>query len=58
MNKKEISRGESIANVVKSTPVVGLGKNLLELGIDTALETGVMKDIPIVNTIVGIFNRT
>jgi hypothetical protein len=56
MIKKEKSRGESVANVVKSTPVVGLGKHLLELGIDTALESGVIKDIPIVNTVVGIFN--
>jgi hypothetical protein len=56
MNKKETSRGEVVANVVKSTPVVGLGKDLLELVVDTLLESGVIKDIPFVNTVVGIFN--
>jgi hypothetical protein len=41
---------------LQSDSVVDIGKEYLELGIDTALESGVLKDIPLVNTVVGIFS--
>ena len=54
MSKKETSRGEIVARVVKSESVVSLGKQYVELGIDAALESGALKDIPFVNTVVGL----
>lgn len=56
MAEEKISRGEAITNVVKSDSVVSLSKEYIELGIDTMLESGALKDIPLVSTIVGIFN--
>lgn len=54
MSKKETSRGEMVANVVKSDSVTSLGKECVELGIDAALESGVLKDIPFVSTVVSL----
>jgi hypothetical protein len=54
--KQETPRGSAIANVIKSDGVVEIGKEALEMGIDAALESGILKDIPIVSTIVGVFN--
>jgi len=42
--------------VLRSDSVVNLGKEYLEFGVDTLLESGALKDIPMVNTVVGIFN--
>jgi hypothetical protein len=56
MSKKETSRGKIVANVIKSDSVVSLGKEYVELGIDTALESGALKDIPFVSTVVGLCN--
>lgn len=56
MNKKNIGRGEGVVNVLKSDSVEKLGKDYLELGIDTALESGILKDIPFVSSVVGLFN--
>ena len=55
-NNKDSKRGLAIANVLQSDSVVNVGKEYLELGIDTLLEAGVLKDIPFVNSVVGIFN--
>lgn len=56
MTEIDSERGKAIVNVMKSDSMVSLGKDYLELGIDAALESGVLKDIPFVNTVVGIFN--
>ena len=52
----EKSRGTAVENALTSKSIVDLGKEYIEIGIDAALESGALKDIPIVNTIVGIFN--
>lgn len=52
--EKDTQRGSAVVNVLKSDSLVGIGKEYLELGIDTVLESGVLKDVPLVNTIVGI----
>lgn len=53
---KETLRGEIVLKTVKSDSIVSLGKEFTELGIDTALESGVLKDIPFVNTVIGLCN--
>jgi len=52
----DTQRGSAVVNVLKSDSVVSVGKEFLELGIDTVLESGALKDIPLVNTVVGIFS--
>lgn len=52
--EKDTQRGAAVVNVLKSDSVVGVGKEYLELGIDTLLESGALKGIPLVNTVVGI----
>ena len=53
--KKDTQRGSAVLSVLKSDSVVSVGKDFLELGIDAVLESGALKDIPLVNTVVGIF---
>lgn len=52
--ERDTQRGSAVVNVLKSDSVVSIGKEFLELGIDTLLESGALKDIPLVNTVVGI----
>ncbi|PWF64909.1 hypothetical protein CBX96_03870 [Shewanella sp. BC20] len=54
MLKKETSRGQQVVDLVKSDSIVSLGKEYLEIGIDAALDSGALKDIPLVSTVVGI----
>jgi hypothetical protein len=56
MNKKDTQRGSAVVNVLKSDSIASVGKDLLELGVDAALESGILKDIPLVNTLVSIFS--
>jgi hypothetical protein len=56
MNNIESKRGREIVSVLRSDSVVGVGKEYLELGIDAALDSGALKEIPLVSTVVGIFN--
>lgn len=51
---KDTQRGSAVVNVLKSDSVVSVGKEYLEIGIDTLMESGALKDIPLVNTVVGI----
>lgn len=54
--KKDTKRGSAVVNVLRSDSIVDVGKEYLEIGVDTLLESGALKDIPLVNTVVGIFN--
>lgn len=56
MNKKDTQRGSAVVNVLKSDSIASVGKDLMELGVDAALESGILKDIPLVNTLVSIFS--
>ncbi|MDD0995317.1 hypothetical protein M5G20_05480 [Pseudomonas sp. TNT2022 ID1044] len=56
MDKKDTQRGSAVVKVLQSDSMVDLGKELLELGFDAVLESGVLKDIPIVNTVFGTLN--
>jgi hypothetical protein len=58
MDKMNNQPGSAIVNVLRSGSVVSLSKEYLELGIDTMLESGALKDIPLVNTVVGIFSAS
>lgn len=51
---KDTQRGSAVVSVLKSDSVVGVGKEYLEVGIDTLMESGALKDIPLVNTVAGI----
>nr|WP_298174172.1 hypothetical protein [uncultured Pseudomonas sp.] len=53
--EKDTQRGSAVVKALKSDSVISVEKEFLELGIDTLLESGVIKDIPLVNTVVGIF---
>ncbi len=56
MKKKDTRRGIEVVNVLKSDSVLSVGKEYLEIGIDSVLESGALKDIPLVSTVFGIFN--
>jgi len=56
MSNNDTKRGKGIVSVLRSDSVVSMGKESLELAIDTALDSGVLKDIPLVSTVVGLFN--
>ena len=56
MSNIESKRGEGITSVLRSDSVIGVGKEYLELGVDAVLDSEVLKDVPLVNTVVGIFN--
>lgn len=56
MTKKKTGCGEGVVNVLKSDSVEKLGQDYLELGLDIALESGALKDIPFVSSVVGLFN--
>lgn len=58
MKKEDTQSGSKIVKIIKSDEVIDLGKDYLEIGIDTALESGLLKDIPIVNSILGILSTT
>ena len=55
--EKDTQHGSAIIKVLRSDSVVDILKEYLELGIDTARESGVLKDVPLVNTVVGIFSE-
>lgn len=52
----ETERGKAIVEVIKSDSVVDLNKEYAEIVLDSALESGAFKDLPVVNTIFGIFS--
>ncbi|MDI4667202.1 hypothetical protein K9U40_23205, partial [Xanthobacter autotrophicus] len=45
-----------VIDALRSEKVSGVGKEYMELGIDSLLESGALRDIPFVNTVVGVFN--
>lgn len=50
--------GSAVVNILRSDSIVSLGKEYLELGVDAMIESGLLKDIPLVNTVVGIFGAS
>ncbi len=56
--KRETQRGSAIVNVIKSEDVVQIGKEALEIGLDAALDSGVLKEIPIVSGLAPAFPDT
>jgi len=56
MNKKDSQQGSAVVNVLQSDSIVGVGKECLEIGVDAALESGVLKDIPLVNILFSMFS--
>lgn len=52
---KDTLRGSEIINIMRSDLLVSVGKEYLELGVDAALESGFLRDIPIVSSVVGLF---
>ncbi len=56
MKRKDTERGDALLNFLKSDAIVSVGKEYAEIGIDSVLESGVLKDIPFVNTVIGAFN--
>lgn len=56
MSIQDSQRGSAVINALKSDAIVTVNKEYLELGIDSLLESGVLKDIPFVNSVVGVFN--
>lgn len=53
--EKDTQRGSAVVSVMKSDSVVNVGKDFLELGVDAVIESGALKDIPLVNAVVGVF---
>ena len=53
--EKDNKRGNAVVEVLKSSSVSSLGKEFLELGLDSMLDSGALKDIPLVGTVLGIY---
>ena len=56
MTNNANNRGKALTNIMKSDAMVNIGKENLEVFIDSTLDSGVLKDIPLVSTVVGVFN--
>lgn len=56
MNQKDSQHGSAVVEVLRSDSIVGVGKECLEIGFDAALESGVLKDLPLVNVLFGMFS--
>lgn len=54
--EKESKLGSEVVKVLRSDSLVNTGKEYLELGVDKMLESDSLKNIPFVNTVVGIFS--
>ncbi|OON38101.1 hypothetical protein BTJ39_19245 [Izhakiella australiensis] len=54
--EKDTKRGSALISAIKSESVVNLSKEYAEYGLDMLIDSDVLKDIPFVNTAVGIFN--
>lgn len=55
---KDTERGSNLVKLLKSASLTDVSKEYLELGLDTFLESGAMKDIPLVSSIAGIIDVT
>lgn len=53
---KDTKRGSALINAIKSESVVDLSKEYAEYGLDMLIDSDVLKDIPFINTAVGLFN--
>lgn len=54
--KKDSKRGSALISAIKSESVVDLSKECAEYGLDMLIDSDVLKDIPFINTVVGVFN--
>ncbi|ELY2672494.1 hypothetical protein ABUP52_003914 [Cronobacter sakazakii] len=52
---KDTKRGSALVNALKGSSLKELGKEYVELGIDTLIESDALESIPFVNTLVGIY---
>ncbi|ASQ79638.1 hypothetical protein SS58_06680 [Enterobacter hormaechei subsp. hoffmannii] len=55
MMAQDSKRGSELVEVIKSDDVTDLFKEYGEIAIDSALESGTLESIPLLNTLVGIF---
>ncbi|HBQ2880101.1 TPA: hypothetical protein L7V13_000654 [Klebsiella quasipneumoniae subsp. quasipneumoniae] len=54
--KKDSKRGSALISAIKSESVVDLSKEYAEYGLDMLIDSDVLKDIPFINTAVGVFS--
>lgn len=54
-NEEKKSLSTSLVETITNPDLKEIGVNLLEVGIDQIIEDGVLKEIPIVNVVVGIW---
>lgn len=54
MNEEVESIEESIVSVIANSEVQSIGKNILELSLDSLLEDGLVKDVPFVGTVFSL----
>ncbi|HAT4915852.1 TPA: hypothetical protein I9738_000778 [Serratia marcescens] len=54
--EKDTKRGSALISVIKSESVVDLSKEYAEYGLDMLIDSDVLKDIPFINTAVGLFS--
>lgn len=46
--------GTRVVGIVKSTDLVSLAKDFAEIGVDSVLSEGILRDIPVVNTVLAV----
>ncbi|WP_089667423.1 hypothetical protein [Escherichia coli] len=54
--EKDSKRGSALISAIKSDSVVDLSKEYAECGLDMLIDSDVLKEIPFINTAVGIFS--
>lgn len=54
--EKDSKRGSALINAIKSTSIIDLSKEYAECGLDMLIDSDVLKEIPFINTAVGIFS--
>jgi len=53
---KDNQRGMAVVKILKSDSILSVGKEFIELGVDSVFKSGALEDIPLVNTVVGIYD--
>ncbi|HED2907765.1 TPA: hypothetical protein R4Z42_005195, partial [Klebsiella pneumoniae] len=54
--KEEGKNGRALVKVLSSDELSDLKKEYAEIGIDSLLDSGILKEIPLVGTLLGLYN--
>lgn len=55
MNNNDLELSKSLLNTLSESDLTKIGMDITEISIDSILENGVLKDFPIVGSLIGIW---